>query len=175
MSPVQWAVTVILTVAFFLFLWAILSKPDIEEIPVVLRGSLLEPERGELLGTLEQAVNKRWLVWACVPLVLLLKGQGDHVAALEKWLERRWVDYVVLDPRDFQPVAVLQVERKKSKGTDSWQQGKDPDLTRMMEQAGLPLLWLPSEDYRDRELLSHSLEQAISGAKDYPEQLPVGD
>ncbi len=163
MSPLQWAVAGLLTVAFFLFLWAILSKPDVEEASALAREALLTPERRDLLDILEQAVAKRWLVWACVPMSLLLKGQGDHAAVMDKWLERRWVDYVVLDPQEFAPLVVLQVERGKTKKDAPWQQGRDADLTRIMEQAELPLLWLPSEHYRDRELLAHSLEQAIAG------------
>ena len=42
MSTVQLVVAGLLVAAFALFLWAIMSKPDIEEVPAIARGALLE-------------------------------------------------------------------------------------------------------------------------------------
>src|SRR5690554_7369720 len=61
------------------------------------------------------------------------------------------------------PYTTLFRSQFERDNASQWSLGRDKSLTKLLEQAGLTLLWLPSDRYQHVELLRHALEQANSG------------
>ncbi|MTI96655.1 MAG: DUF2726 domain-containing protein [Firmicutes bacterium] len=161
MTYIHWAIAGGLTLAFILILWSILRQPEISYDKCDKSRSLCDMEWRRFWESLQKAAGHKRLVLSWIPMPLLIKP-GDKEEALANWLHERWVDFVVLDDGGYMPVAVVQFERTLEDEHGLWAPGRDSMLEKVLEQAGLPLLWLPGTHYRDLEILRHALEQLWS-------------
>lgn len=159
MTTLHWIILGGLGLAIFLILKAIFTRPNMSKISCSLRPSFCSRERRKFWQALQQAVGNDYMVLANVPLATLITTANDGAETMQEWLQQRWVDFVILNEKLFKPTAVVQFE-KGAEDDSHWEEGRDSTLEKVMEQAGLTLLWLPSDRYQHVELLRHALEQA---------------
>jgi hypothetical protein len=160
METLHWIILAGLVLAFLVVLKVILSRPNLGKIACSVRQSFCSMERRKFWLSLQQAVGDDYVVLANVPLATLVAADGDDGGPLLDWLQEHWADFAILHEELFMPVAVVQFERQAEEEDPIWPRGKDPTLERVLNQAGLTLLWLPSDRYQHVELLRHALEQA---------------
>lgn len=164
METLHWIILGALALAILLILKAIFTRPKLDKLPCSIRPSFCSRERRKFWQALQQAVGDDYVVLANVPLATLLTADVEGGEALQEWLQQHWVDFAILREELFMPTAVVQFERVEAEDS-LWEAGRDQTLARIMEQAGLTLLWLPSDRYQHVELLRHALEQAKANAQ----------
>jgi hypothetical protein len=105
-----------------------------------------------------------------VPLNILLDPDEPRKGKeLQHWLDERWLDFLIVEKKFYRPLLAVQFNRQREEDP-FYQPGRDEQLELVMKNAGLPLLWLPSEDYQHVELLRHAMEQLVA-----KETVLVGD
>lgn len=160
MEIIHWLIVAALGLALLVVLKLILSRPNVGSIPCTVRRNFCSNERRKFWSSLQQAVGDDYVVLANVPLATLIMPEEEGGEPLQDWLNQHWADFAVLHEDLFMPVAVVQFERQGEEADPLWSRGRDENLQRVMAQAGLTLLWLPSDQYQHVELLRHALEQA---------------
>ncbi|NLY32015.1 MAG: DUF2726 domain-containing protein [Firmicutes bacterium] len=146
----------------------LLFKTDVSPVTFKVKRFFISGQRRKCWLALQKAVGQEYMVLAQVPLTAIIEAGGEESKGALAWLEKRWADFVVFEEKLLKPVAVVQIE---GHGQDPlWPQGKDPQLQKVLASAGLPLLWLPSDQYQHVELLRHALEQVIDARKKEDDQ-----
>ncbi len=159
MTTLHWIILGSLGLAIVLILMALFSRPRLSNITCSVRQSYCSKERRKFWRALQEAVGEDYLVLANVPLATLITAADEGGVQLQEWLQQRWVDFAILHEKHYMPTAIVQFERG-DEDTKLWGQGRDQTLEKVMAQAGLTLLWLPSDRYQHVDLLRHALEQA---------------
>lgn len=159
MKALHWIILGGLGLAIILILIALLSRPQLSNISCSVRLSFCSRERRKFWHALQEAVGRDYLVLANIPLATLVVAAHEGGEHLQEWLQQRWADFAILQEQSFRPTAIVQFERE-DEDSSLWQPGRDDTLAKVMEQAGLTLLWLPSDNYQHVDLLRHALEQA---------------
>ena len=160
METLHWIILAGLALAILVVLKFLLTRPGLGNIPCSARQSFCSMDRRQFWHSLQKAVGDDYVVLSSVPLATLVAADGDGGEPLMEWLQQHWVDFAILHEELFMPVAVVQFERQGDEEDPLWPQGKDATLQKVLDQAGLTLLWLPSDRYQHVELLRHALEQA---------------
>jgi len=161
MSTIHWIILGAVILAMAVVVRLIFTQRDLGDILCSSR-AFCSQERRKFWLSLQEAVGEGYLVLANVPLATLVTADKEGNSQQE-WLCQHWIDFAVLELESMQPKAVVQFERDNA---SQWSLGRDKSLTKLLEQAGLTLLWLPSDRYQHVELLRHALEQANSGASE---------
>ena len=159
MGPLQWLLLAAIILAVAIILVSLLLRPEAKKTTYKTQRFFLGGQQRKLWLALQKAAGNEYMVLAKVPLTALVLSEGEN-PEMQAWLEKRWADYAVLDEKFLKPVAVVQFEGREN--DPLWAQGKDPILHKVLSEARLPLLWLPSEHYQHVELLRHALLQLIA-------------
>lgn len=160
MEIVHWLMIAALILASLIMVKTLWKKSKLGESPCSVKRAYCDNERRKFWSSLQQAVGEDYVVLANVPLATMLTPEDERNEALQDWLNQHWADFAVLHESLFMPVAIVQFERNGEEEDPLWARGRDGTLQKVMDQAGLTLLWLPSEQYQHVELLRHALEQA---------------
>lgn len=164
MQTLHWMIAASLVLTMFLLIRIFFSRTDLGSVPCGIR-SFASYERRKFWSSLQQAVGDDYVVLANVPLATLITTDGDKSGPLQDWLTQHWADFAILDEKLYTPVVIVQFERQAEDEDPFWPKGKDKTLRKVLAQAGLALLWLPSDQYQHIELLRHALEQARANAQ----------
>lgn len=159
-GPLHWLVLAGVVLAVALVLVYLLARPAPPAVSYRVQRFFISGQKRKLWTALQKAVGNEFMVLASVPLATLIQVEGEDSPRTAAWLQRRWVDFAVLEEKLLKPVAVVQIE-----GPAGEQPGKEPALQKALAEARLPLLWLPSEHYQHVELLRHALEQMLAPAR----------
>jgi hypothetical protein len=146
-------------VAAIIVVLILLLRTDAPPATFKVQRFFISGQRRKCWLALQKAVGQEYMVLAQIPLAAVLEIEGEESKGALAWLEKRWVDFVVFEEKLLKPVAVVQIEGQEQSAL--WPLGKDPQLQKTLAIAGLPLLWLPSDQYQHIELLRHALEQVI--------------
>jgi len=160
METLHWIIVASIVLTIVVILKLIFTRHDVGKIPCSIKQSFCSMERRKFWHSLQQAVGDDYVVLANVPLATLVVADGEGTEPLQEWLLKHWVDFAILHEKIFLPVAIVQFERQADEDGSLWSEGKDQTLSKVLKQAGLTLLWLPSDRYQHVELLAHALDQA---------------
>jgi hypothetical protein len=136
------ALAVLLIVAYALRL---LFRPRVPRSPYRRRGSLFSRDERRFYDALRQAVGGRFLIFAQMRLIDLLE-LPKGVRGSPFWFAKvryKHVDFVLCDPDTAEPV--LAIELDGASHQSQVQRQRDAEKDAVLEQAGLPLLRVPSQ------------------------------
>lgn len=160
MDILHWLILAGIVFAIVIVLIFLLLRTDVPAATYKVQRFFVSGQRRKFWLALQKAVGQEYVVLAKVPLAALVQIEGEDRKDMQAWLDKRWADFAILEDKFFKPLAVVQFECQEQ--NDLWAFGKDPTLEKVLTEAGLPLLWLPSDNYQHVELLRHALEQVIA-------------
>lgn len=160
MDILHWLILAGIVFAIVIVLIFLLLRTDVPAATYKVQRFFVSGQRRKFWLALQKAVGQEYVVLAKVPLAALVQIEGEERKDMQAWLDKRWADFAILEDKFFKPLAVVQFECQEQ--NDLWAFGKDPTLEKVLTEAGLPLLWLPSDNYQHVELLRHALEQVIA-------------
>ena len=163
MGPLHWLLLAGIVFAAVVVLVFLLLRSDAPETSYRAQRFFVSGQQRKLWLALQKAVGNEFMVLPKVPLAALVQAEGDS-KDMQEWLGKRWADFAIFEEKFLKPAAVVQFECQEQNLL--WAQGKDPTLQKVLTDAKLPLLWLPSEHYQHVELLRHALEQIMAGSGD---------
>lgn len=159
MQTLHWIILGFLAAAIIVVLKVILTKSDIGNYSCSIRPSFCSSERRNFWVSLQKAVGEDYTVLANVPLATLIEAEEES-GPLQEWLQQHWADFAIVKDSSLSPTAVVQFERYDDDADSLWSAGQDETLKKVVDKAGLTLLYLPSDRYQHVELLRHAFEQA---------------
>jgi len=169
-DTIHWILIGLLCTTFLVLLRTILKQSSLKYSLCCYRRSLCGPGRLKFLAALREAAGREREVLTWVPLNILLDPDEPRKGKeLQHWLDERWLDFLIVEKKFYRPLLAVQFNRQREEDP-FYQPGRDEQLELVMKNAGLPLLWLPSEDYQHVELLRHAMEQLVA-----KETVLVGD
>ncbi|HBS92495.1 MAG TPA: hypothetical protein DG577_02580 [Firmicutes bacterium] len=160
MDILHWLILAGIVFAIVMVLTFLLLRADVPPATFQVQRFFVSGQRRKFWLALQKAVGQEYMVLAKVPLAALVQIEGEDRKDMQAWLDKRWADFAILEEKFFKPVAVVQFECQEQNAL--WALGKDPTFQKILTEAGLPLLWLPSDHYQHVELLRHALEQVIA-------------
>ena len=159
MAPLHWLILAGIVFAIVVVLVFLLLRSDAPKTSYRAQRFFVSGQQRKLWLALQKAVGNEFMVLPKVPLVALVQAEGEDNKGMQEWLGKRWADFAIFEDKFLKPAAVVQFENQEQNLL--WAQGKDPTLEKVLSEANLPLLWLPSEHYQHVELLRHALEQIM--------------
>lgn len=153
-----WIVLVGLVVLAYLILQALSRKP---RMPYESRGKLLTRSERQFFTALRHAVKDQWTVFAMVrvaDLIHVKKGTPKHLS----WHNRiscKHVDFVLCEPDQLQPQLAIELDDPSHQRPD--RQRRDEFLNQAFQDAGFPLLRIPTSSDYDVDQIRDRVKQML--------------
>jgi hypothetical protein len=161
-SPYTWAGGSIGCLALFLvWLFAQLGRKPKPDVYLTLVDSLLTPAELKFYQTLKMAVDNPRLICCKVRLADLLNVTSLDPAERQKLFRRiaaKHVDFVLVDPNDLRPLAVIELDDSSHDRSD--RRERDAFVDRLFATVQFPIIRVKAAARYDMRMLKEQIEMA---------------